>query len=621
MNKLIGSPTAKTAAILTAIITAIIIVFLSFVTIYFIQTDVYTQPLTAARQEQMKQKMTQLSHEAVSGLTTDVSPDAILKDVNFYCDIYKNGVLVYDGYSNQEAQLSYEVTIPYKEWSYDPQTGEEVVIASAVYTVQGYIPKQLTKQDTLAVQLTLLEQGYRYRYAAPIVAVGLIILEIILLVFLYAAAGHRRNTDEIVLNYFDRIPLDVFTLMLGLPACLLVAAAMSDWWLFCVGSVGIYLLGLWYTMSVAARIKSGCLFKNCLCYKGAVWLLRKCGLGIRYVKKGLKQLPLLWKTVCILGGSFLCQLIILWMFWVDLAPLAILLWLFANGVLWCGTLYVGYMLKCLQKGGQNIAMGQLDYHVNTAYMIGDFKDFGEALNDINAGVSRAVEQRMKSERFKTELITNVSHDIKTPLTSIINYVDLIQKEPTDNEAIREYAAVLERQSFRLKKLIEDLVEASKASTGDLTVTMAPCEVGVLLAQTLGEYQERLQEKGLETILNQSIEPIFIMADSRHLWRVFDNLMNNILKYALPSTRVYLTLERQANQAVITFRNISKDPLPVDSEEKLLERFVRGDSSRNTPGSGLGLSIAQSLTQLQKGNMKLTVDGDLFKVQLLFDILE
>jgi len=280
---------------------------------------------------------------------------------------------------------------------------------------------------------------------------------------------------------------------------------------------------------------------------------------------------------------------------------------------------VAINLQKLKEGGRKIAMGDLSYQIDTRYMFWDFKDHGENLNRISEGMTRAVEERLKSERFKTELITNVSHDIKTPLTSIINYVDLIKKENIENEKLKEYIDVLDRQSSRLKKLTEDLIEASKASTGNLQVNMAPTGIGVLFTQAVGEYEERIKNTGLELILDKPAEEVYIMADGRLLWRVFDNLLNNICKYAQPGTRVYLNLEKINGKAVITFRNISRYALNISSDE-LLERFVRGDRSRNTEGSGLGLSIAKSLTELQKGVLELYIDGDLFKVILKFDII-
>ena len=224
---------------------------------------------------------------------------------------------------------------------------------------------------------------------------------------------------------------------------------------------------------------------------------------------------------------------------------------------------------------------------------------------------------MKSERFRTELITNVSQDIKTPLTSIVNYVDLLEKEEPENEKVREYVDVLSRQSARLKKLIDDLIEASKASTGNLSVNPERIELGVLLDQSAGEYGEKLSAAGLELVVSKPEHPVTVLADGRHMWRIFDNLLNNIVKYGQPGTRVYLDLAAAEGQATVTFRNISRSRLNISGEE-LMERFVRGDSSRNTEGSGLGLSIALSLVRLQRGEMDLNVDGDLFKVTLKFD---
>ena len=225
---------------------------------------------------------------------------------------------------------------------------------------------------------------------------------------------------------------------------------------------------------------------------------------------------------------------------------------------------------------------------------------------------------MKSEHLKTELITNVSHDIKTPLTSIINYSDLIYKEETENEKIKEYAEVLHRQSGRLKKLIEDLMEASKVSTGNVEVNLELCDIGVLLTQITGEFQQRMLEQELEIIAKQPEQPILILADSKLLWRVMDNLMSNICKYSQKGTRVYVEVEEADGDASIRLKNISNYPLNISADE-LMERFVRGDRSRHTEGNGLGLSIAKSLTELQGGSLELSVDGDLFKVTIAFPI--
>lgn len=270
----------------------------------------------------------------------------------------------------------------------------------------------------------------------------------------------------------------------------------------------------------------------------------------------------------------------------------------------------------LAEGVKHLSEGDLAYKIDTSRLRGPFRHSAEQMNRISSGCAVEVERRMKSEHLKTELLTNVSHDIKTPLTSIINYVDLLKKTDLQPEAAREYADVLERQSNRLKKLLEDLIEASKASTGNIAVELAPTDAAELLRQAVGEYSERLGERSLETVLRVSGENCIITADGRLLWRVFDNLLGNVVKYAMPGTRVYLDLSERGGVCTIVVRNISREALGVDPDE-LMERFVRGDASRATEGSGLGLSIARSLTECMHGTFSLAVDGDLFKVTLSF----
>ena len=247
----------------------------------------------------------------------------------------------------------------------------------------------------------------------------------------------------------------------------------------------------------------------------------------------------------------------------------------------------------------------------------EFRDSVKYINDISNGFENAIEESMKSERLKTELITNVSHDIKTPLTSIINYVDLLKEEKIDNEKANEYIEILDMKSQRLKKLIEDLVEASKASSGAIKLNMENINVVELFKQAIGEFQDKFQNKGLSIITNYEKEYIYIKADSRYLYRVIENLFSNITKYALEASRVYIDIETEENKVKISVKNISKERLNI-SEEELMQRFVRGDKSRTTEGSGLGISIAKSLVELQNGTFKLKIDGDLFKVEIKFD---
>ena len=294
-------------------------------------------------------------------------------------------------------------------------------------------------------------------------------------------------------------------------------------------------------------------------------------------------------------------------------------WLLKSAIISVLLIYAAIIMKKLRKSGKVLADGDLAYKVDTKGMFWDFKHYAEDLNRISEGMAVAVDQRLKSERTKAELVTNVSHDIKTPLTSIINYASLICEEKCENEKHAEYSRVLIRKSEHLKRLLEDIVEISKANTGNLEVQLMPCSAQVLLSQVCGEFEQRCSDAGLELVTKSPEGNIMIMADSRRIWRVFENLMNNACKYSLGGSRVYLSLEKQGEKAVFVIRNTSKTALDISPDE-LLERFVRGDTSRNTEGNGLGLSIAQSLTMLQNGEMDVAIDGDLFKVTICFPIV-
>jgi signal transduction histidine kinase len=494
-------------------------------------------------------------------------------------------------------------------------------------TVQLALAEDFTLEDSYALAARAIKLAYALRYWIYVIIAAAAVLAVVCFVFLLCASGHHTGETGVRPGWGTKIPLDVLTVGGGLGVLAVVAVAMEPVW--CArGMLTFFLLGIGvifavvvlagYSMSLALRIKLGGWWRNTVIY----WALRLLCRGSAALGRTLaalfRNLPLVWKTAAVFGGLCFVEACGMVACWWEMDNLVIF-WAVEKLLLLTALLYAALILRRLQKGGEALAAGDLSYQVDTRRMIWDFKKHGDDLNSIAAGMTRAVDQRMKSERMKTELITNVSHDIKTPLTSIINYADLIGKEPSDNEKITEYAGVLLRQSERLKKLIEDLVEASKASTGNLEVVLAPCEVGVLLTQAAGEYEQRLSDAGLTLVTRQPEHPVTILADGRRLWRIFDNLMNNICKYALGGTRVYLTLEEREGQAVISFKNTSRSPLDV-SEEDLMERFVRGDASRSTEGNGLGLSIAKSLTDLQNGAMELTVDGDLFKVVLRFPLV-
>ena len=519
----------------------------------------------------------------------------------------------------------------------------DYIAERAPYSLKGYVLAEIPRDSEIYVASRLMDVANNHRYDLLIAAVGTGLAIIALFVFLMAAVGRRKPDGAVTPTWVERIPFDIYTVaMLVLGAgCLGIMVTIVENWrmdaalvvLMGVTLVALVAVVVLWCMSFALRLKQKTVIRSCLCWRVIAWCWRVVKKLLAWCKKALcalfadvKMLPLLPRVILI---TFVI-LAVEFLYIINAQDTGAQLfgWFVERAVIIVLGVYVAAAIKRLLKAGDEIANGNMQHRVDTTRMRGALKQHGENLNQITDGMNKAIAERVKSERFKTELITNVSHDIKTPLTSIVNYVDLMEKEQIDNEKVQEYLKVLSRQSARLKKLIEDLIEASKASTGNLAVKPERCELGVMLAQTAGEYQDKLNAAGLELIIDKPEENVFIMADRQQLWRVFDNLMNNICKYSLAGTRVYLKLQRDTRMngdalhpgAVVTFRNISKMRLNVN-EDELLERFVRGDSSRNTEGSGLGLSIANSLTELQNGKMTLVVDGDLFKVQLSFDTVE
>lgn len=279
-------------------------------------------------------------------------------------------------------------------------------------------------------------------------------------------------------------------------------------------------------------------------------------------------------------------------------------------------LWEGVQRQTLLCGVRAMADGKGDAHISTERLFQGNRQMAEAVNDLGEGLRAALQEQMKSERMKADLITNVSHDLKTPLTSIINYVNLMKREEIDNEKVQGYLQILDQKSQRLKQLTDDLVEASRASSGNVTLNIQTIDLKELLMQTSGEFEERFKARGLTLMENYPQESLYVKADGHRLWRIIENMFRNVEKYAMPNTRVYLDAKREGELASLSLKNISERQLNISAEE-LLERFVRGDESRSTEGSGLGLSIAKDLTELQKGTFDIYLDGDLFKVTVAF----
>ena len=511
---------------------------------------------------------------------------------------------------------SKNLTIIFDEGTAPSNTDFIVYEEPILVRMKCYVAEPLTVSDHYWLSHRLYEMTYDLRTALFPILGGSFLVFAAALIYLLCAAGHQPDREEIVLNLQDKIPLDLYLFLLYFPIFGFAAICVSgnplddvpSIVLALAGVTSVFVLGLATIMTCATRLKLGKYFyQHTITYQVlrffwkmflAVW---STGLD------ALRSLPAMWKVAVAwlvvssvyVGGGFGAVLL-------NLA----LMFVFCS---------IAAQMKKLQDGGESLAKGKLDHKIDTKKMFAPFRKHGENLNSISKGFSIALEQKMKSEHLKTELITNVSHDIKTPLTSIINYVDLLKKEGLEGQAA-EYIEVLDRQSRRLKKLTEDLVEASKASTGNLKVYLLPTDMGELVAQAVAEYEERLASARLEVICSNLETPIYAMVDGNLTWRVLSNLLSNACKYSQPDTRVYIDIQREGNQVFISVKNISKDALNIPADE-LMERFVRGDSSRHTEGSGLGLNIAQSLVGLQKGKFSLEIEGDLFKAYIKFPATE
>ena len=553
-------------------------------------------------------------------------------------------------YWDDDAQKSMVVEYRYAQL---PDYTVELTLAPGAYRFDG--------------GYALLTQLWSCRDSLLFIMGACLLLFAVLAVYLCCAAGRKPGSEEVHAAGFNCIPLDIYLaggglIIFGLFMAIVQFAEAVDLFSQSIQTVCAGVLMAGYVMSLifvgfcfacAAQFKTpgGYWWRNsvcwrCLdllvkcvkgCFSGCGWLLRKLPKAAAVFWDFLLMLltPLRWlwtqikKTCAKIGKSInrvysmmpltwqwlLTGFIMVMLLFAALAGRSNLMVVLSLCACVAVVLYGAYCFGILLESAKRMGKGDLDTKVDDKYLIGAFKSFAGDLNDLAGVAVVAAQKQLKSERMKTELITNVSHDIKTPLTSIINYVDLLQKPHTPEEE-KTYLEVLNRQSQRLKKLIEDLMEMSKASTGNLTADITKLDAVESVNQALGEFADKLEKAQLTPVFRHPEESVAMMADGRLAWRVLSNLLSNTVKYALPGTRVYIDVMALEGKVIISLKNISRDELNVDADE-LMERFVRGDDSRNTEGSGLGLNIAKTLMELQKGQLQLLVDGDLFKVTLIF----
>ena len=563
-----------------------------------------------------------------------------------------------DTASEKPAMTAYEEALArvagqevlYTEEYYDNYRDDYGYWHEQIYTVNYYqgptydVMVYLSSQTIMDADFMLVSVLYPYRdHFIPVVLCALVVF-IITLVYLCAVAG-RRSKGEIHLAAINRIPLDLYALcctglvvLLTLPVIWLFETALyqSDYAIWdnpqlcllicslCGFGISSLIIGFLYAFAAQVKASNNYWIRHSvigwafgLVGKVLGWI----GRGFRYCFRGcravVRMLPIIWQWLVVVFGAILVMAITLLLSLEIDDNIALLL--IPEGFACIGlVMYAAWCFGTLLKGAQHMAQGNLHYQINTRYLYGCFKEFAIQLNSLAGAAQVAAERQMKSERMKTELITNVSHDIKTPLTSIINYVDLMKK-PHSEEDHEAYLDVLDRQSQRLKKLIDDLMDMSKASSGTVAVEIGQVDVAEAVNQALGEFADKLEKVNLTPVFRHPDFPVIMQADGRLVWRVLSNILSNAVKYALPDTRLYIDLMVLQGNAVLAIKNISREQLNMDAEE-LMERFVRGDASRNTEGSGLGLNIAKSLVELQKGQMHLMVDGDLFKVTLIFPLV-
>ncbi len=497
------------------------------------------------------------------------------------------------------------------------------------YTVELYLLPGAIPQDPMWSSLKIL---WNYRYELFWVLGIALLAFAVTAVYLCCAAGRKPKQEGIRPGGLNCIPLDLYGtgvflgLLLAVSLSALCVSLLASRYpelvfpfLFFAG-YGICLVVVGFLYACVAQLKAPNFYwwRHSIVGFIAIRIYRLIRKLLRGGMVVMGLLPVIWQWLL---TAFLMVMAVAISFLLAayspnfVQPLFV--GAFFLSILGCvGVVcYGGYCFGVLIRGAQIMARGNLYYQIPTKYLLGSFRDFALQLNSLAGAAQIAAERQLRSERMKTELITNVSHDIKTPLTSIINYVDLLKK-PHSPEEDQQYLEVLDRQSQRLKKLIEDLMDMSKASTGNMNVELSRMDAAETLNQVLGEFSDKLERVGLSPVFRAPEDPVFMLADGKLVWRVMSNLLSNAVKYAMPNTRLYVDLMEIENRVIISMKNISREELNVRADE-LLERFVRGDLSRNTEGSGLGLNIAQSLMELQKGQLQLLVDGDLFKVTLIF----
>ena len=547
-------------------------------------------------------------------------------------------------YSYDSASQKMDCTLG--EWSWLPHVAlkdRTPMDYSRVTIVAGLDTAALSYEDSYSLEAASYAQYRGQVFGATGIIAGCLIVIAVTMVWLMFLSGHKEGVEGIYLNGYDRIPTElgacgIFLMIGGFSfGFLLVFEILTAYLSYQKDGIsapmliGVLILEvllayliLWLGLyGLIRRLKAHTFWKNSVTARFLSWCMkpvRWCGGQARRLWNLLLNAgDTTWKTLSIFCVYFIVNFV--WGTNIRYASaLSLLMYLAFNGAVGVSLIWRASQMKRVYAGVKKIADGSLDYHLPLENLNGEARRLAMQINRINISLKNAIEDSVKNERMKTDLITNVSHDIKTPLTSIINYVDLLKREKIEDTRIQGYIKVLDKKSQRLKTLTEDLVEASRASSGTLKLSLEKINFVELINQTSGEFMDRFEAKNLAVIPNIPTESAFIMADGRYVWRILENLYRNAEKYAMPGTRVYIDVFEKFGRIFFVMKNVSQAPLNIKADE-LTERFIRGDVSRSTEGSGLGLSIAKDMTELMNGTFKIYLDGDLFRVTISFAVIQ
>lgn len=541
---------------------------------------------------------------------------AVISEINNILDFYKYNV---DYFSEENTNIYYQVDN--LEGKVIEAGGRRPLNLSEYYTVRAddFILKvavnlDLPAQDRIKNIADIYNRLNPYsRWIWAGIVVGLL-GSMITATFMILISGHKKLGNKVELNALDKLKTELLLLLfVGLDFFFLHRERMLwedyvydfhlyGFFLICAYTVAIVAISQIGILSLVRRIKANTLYSN------TVFILIH-----RALQKAIERSR---EVYVILGMFFFYLMVTIGAFFGGIY--GILLWISVNVFVLYSLIRMCEFRCIILEELERMVGGAVNVKINTSRMTGYNKRVGEGINRMGQGLAKAMEHSLRDERLKTELITNVSHDIKNPLTSIISYIYLLKQEKIANDRVGTYISVLDKKAEQLKNLTDDLVEASKISSGNITLEMANLDFKELYMQIQGDFEEKFAEKNLTIIVNQPRQPVMIYADGRRMWRVVSNLLQNVYKYSMPNTRVYVELIRNKLDMEFSIKNISEHPLNIDASD-LTERFIRGDISRSTEGSGLGLSIAKNLTNLQKGQLDIYISGDLFKVSLKFEL--